>query len=236
MKLFYGSIEKDSVVIDEQEAHHISKVLRMQSGEKISVTDGKGGIAHGVLSLAGKNIILKVSKIEKNLPNNNIPRLHIAIALIKNMDRLEYFVEKSTEMGISEITFLLTENTERKNLNLNRIIKQSVAASKQSLRVYFPRINPLIKFSEFVDNLSENQIFIAHCDDTLPRISLSEIPKNRDYLFFIGPEGDFSRKEIFSLKEKNVMSVSLGKGRLRTETAGVLVSAWNCLHMNTGSE
>ena len=130
-------------------------------------------------------------------------------------------------MGISEITILQTEKTERKNLNIDKIRKQAIAASKQSLRFHFPVINDLTKLSDFLKNIDSENTFVAHCNESLERSELNFIPKLKNYTFLIGPEGDFSDKEIQFLAEKGIKAVSLGNQRLRTETAGVFVAAWN---------
>lgn len=225
MKLFFGEIFPE-IKLNEDEQQHIVKVLRMREGEALSVTDGKGNLAHGHLKMEGKKVQLTIEKTEENLPAFS-PKLHIAIAPTKNIDRIEFFVEKATEMGISEITFLLTEKTERKNLNTDKIRKQAVAASKQSLRVHFPKINELTKLSDFIKGVNPETTFVAHCNDALERISLAEINTLETLTFLIGPEGDFSEKEILLLAEKGIRAVSLGGQRLRTETAGIFVAAWN---------
>lgn len=231
MKLFYGEINDNQVIIDNEEQTHIVKVLRMRSGEEIFVTDGKGNLAKGNLVFEGKKVSLDVKEIQENLANFS-PKLHIAIAPTKNIDRIEFFVEKATEMGISEITLLQTEKTERKNLNIDKLRKQSIAASKQSLRSHFPVINDLTKFSDFIKEVDPETTFVAHCNENLERIDLQMLgPDQREsakkITFLIGPEGDFSDKEINMLAEKSVKAVSLGNQRLRTETAGVFVAAWN---------
>lgn len=231
MKLFYGKIADNQVIIDNDEQTHIVKVLRMRSGEEIFVTDGKGNLAKGNLAFEGKKVSLDILEIKENLPNFPT-RLHIAIAPTKNIDRIEFFAEKATEMGISEITLLQTEKTERKNLNIEKLRKQSISASKQSLRVHFPVINDLTKFSDFIKNVDPETTFVAHCNENLERIDLKLIQQEqhdsaKTITFLIGPEGDFSDKEIQLLAEKGVKAVSLGSQRLRTETAGVFVAAWN---------
>lgn len=226
MKLFYGEIQGDTVSINEEEQQHIVKVLRMKEGEEIFVTDGKGSLAKGNLIIEGKKASLKVLEIETNKPDFS-PKLHIAIAPTKMIDRIEFFVEKAVEMGISEITILQTEKTERKNLNIEKIQKQAIAASKQSLRFHFPKINNVIKFSDFIKTLSPETTFVAHCHESFSRTDLNKIPHLENYTFLIGPEGDFSEKEISMLAEKGINAVSLGSQRLRTETAGVFVAAWN---------
>ncbi|MDO5615476.1 MAG: RsmE family RNA methyltransferase, partial [Cruoricaptor ignavus] len=180
----------------------------------------------GNLVFEGKKVNIAVTEIQEKLPDFS-PKLHIAIAPTKNIDRTEFFVEKATEMGISEITFLQTEKSERKNINLEKLQKQAIAASKQSLRFHFPKINPLIKLADFIKITNPEQTFVAHCDTAFERIDLSAIETQNSYTFLIGPEGDFSPNEIQQLAEKNIKAISLGNQRLRTETAGIFISAWN---------
>lgn len=227
MKLFYGEITQDDIVnIDSEEQLHIAKVLRMKPGEELFVTDGKGNLAKGTLQFLGKKVLMEVLEIQRDLPNFQ-QYLHIAIAPTKNMDRIDFFVEKATEMGVSEITFLQTDKTERKHINIDKIIKQSIAASKQSLRFHFPKINNLTKFSDFQKNINPNNTFVAHCDSSLERVSLQQIVTDNPITILIGPEGDFSPKEIQEMSRLGVQSISLGQQRLRTETAGIFVVAWH---------
>ena len=229
MKLFFGEIIPD-VKINDEEQQHIVKVLRMKEGEEIFVTDGKGNLAKGNLVFEGKKVSLNVTEVQEYFPKLT-RQLHIAIAPTKNIDRIEFFVEKATEMGISEITILNTEKTERKNLNIEKLRKQSVSASKQSLRFHFPIITDLTKFSDFIKTLDPKSTFVAHCNENLERIDLKEINPEKNITFLIGPEGDFSDKEIQFLAERRIKAVSLGNQRLRTETAGVFVAAWNYFKM-----
>ena len=229
MKLFFGDIFPE-VKINDEEQTHIAKVLRMREGEEIFVTDGKGNLAKGNLQFEGKKVSLDATEIQENLPNFST-KLHIAIAPTKNIDRIEYFLEKATEMAISEVTLIQTEKTERKNLNIDKLRKQSVAASKQSLRTHFPVVNDLVKFSDIIKTLDPETTFVAHCNENLERIDLKEINPEKNITFLIGPEGDFSDKEIQLLCERGIKAVSLGDQRLRTETAGVFVAAWNYFKM-----
>ena len=226
MKLFFGEIDNGKAIINDDEQQHIVKVLRMKDGEEIHVTEGKGNLASGKLMIEGKKALIEVLEIKNNTPEFT-PILHIAIAPTKNIDRIEFFVEKAVEMGISEITIIQTEKTERKNLNIDKLRKQAIAASKQSLLFHFPVINDVIKLPDFLKNVDSETTFVAHCNENLKRINLNEIPKLGNYTFLIGPEGDFSDKEILFLAEKEIKAVSLGSQRLRTETAGVFVAAWN---------
>lgn len=225
MKLFFGQIFP-KILIDSDEQQHITKVLRMREGEEVFLTDGNGNLVKGNLVFEGKKVSLDVTEIKENLPDFS-PKLHIAIAPTKNIDRIEFFVEKAVEMGISEISLIITEKTERKNINIEKLRKQAISASKQSLRFHFPKVNDLIKFSDFMKNLDSEKTLVAHCNENLERISLNNIPKLEKYTFLIGPEGDFSDREIQLLADKGIKAVSLGSQRLRTETAGIFVAAWN---------
>lgn len=230
MKLFFGEINNGKAIINDEEQQHIVKVLRMKDGEDIHVTDGKGNVASGKLVIEGKKAGLDVSEIKKDTPDFN-PKLHIAIAPTKNIDRIEFFVEKAVEMGISEISIIITEKTERKNINIDKIRKQAIAASKQSLRFHFPVIHDAVKLTDFLKNIDPEHTFVAHCHENLERIELNHIPALEQITFLIGPEGDFSEREIQFLSDSNVKAVSLGNQRLRTETAGVFVAAWNYFNM-----
>ncbi|MGA9213686.1 RsmE family RNA methyltransferase, partial [Kaistella sp.] len=126
MKLFFGTIENKNAEINIEEQTHIVKVLRMREGEEIFVTDGKGNLAKGNLIFEGKKVLLAAKEIKENLPDFST-QLHIAIAPTKNIDRIEFFLEKATEMAISEITLIQTEKTERKNLNIDKLRKQTIA-------------------------------------------------------------------------------------------------------------
>lgn len=226
MKLFFGEINNEIVTINNEEQQHIVKVLRMKNGEEIHVTDGNGNLASGKLVIEGKKANIEVSDIKRDFPDFS-PKLHIVIAPTKNIDRIEFFVEKAVEMGISEITILQTEKTERKNINIDKLKKQAIAASKQSLRFHFPVINDSVKISDFLKKINPENTFVAHCHENLERIQLQEIPHLESITFLIGPEGDFSEKEISFLAEHKIKAVSLGNQRLRTETAGIFVAAWN---------
>lgn len=243
MKLFFGEIIPE-IKIHDEEQQHILKVLRMKEGEEIFVTDGKGNSAKGNLIIEGKKVGLQDFEIQGKA-NPFAPYLHIAIAPTKNIDRIEFFVEKAVEMGVSEITFLQTEKSERRNINFERLVKQSIAASKQSLRFHFPVMNPLIKLQDFVKYANAENTFVAHCHENLKRIGLQEIKPNiktfdsdqydenapteplSNITFLIGPEGDFSEKEIQLFADYGIRAVYLGQQRLRTETAGIFVAAWN---------
>ncbi|WP_128331805.1 16S rRNA (uracil(1498)-N(3))-methyltransferase [Apibacter sp. HY039] len=224
MKLFIGSIFKDNVEIREDEAHHIVKVLRMSSGEEIYVTDGAGKLAKGTLMISGKKTEVEIIEIYPDTEKSKT-NLHIAIAPTKNIDRFEFFLEKAVELGVTEITPLLCANSERKTLKLERLEKQLESACKQSLQRFFPILNPLTAFKDFVHTESKGKIWVAHCYKEYEKSPIHEVLGISDAItFMIGPEGDFSKKEISDLYESGVGGVSLGENRLRTETAGIFIA------------
>ncbi len=224
MKLFYGDIFPE-IRIDDEEQQHILKVLRMKSGDVLSLTDGKGNLAHGKLRIEGKKALLEDSHVAENLSDFH-PKLHIAIAPTKNIDRIDFFVEKATEMGISEISFLNTDNSERRNLNIEKIRKKVIAACKQSLRTHFPKVNDMVKFKDLIRSVHPGKTFVAHCDASLERSRIQDIEIPDEITVLIGPEGDFSRDEINILSDIGIGAITLGSQRLRTETAGLYVTAW----------
>lgn len=221
MKLFYGTINEKYAILTEDESYHVAKVMRMQLNDLIYVTDGNGKLIQGSILKLGKKIeVLILSEVEQN--KNELFTIHLMIAPTKNIDRFEFFIEKATELGVSEITPILTSNSERKQINHEKIEKQLISASKQCLRSVFPRLNPLIKLSELLPKLNTKTTFLAHCNELFPRIPLTEFSStSRELTFLIGPEGDFSSQEIKILNENKIKSISLGNNRLRTETAGI---------------
>ena len=224
MKLFFGEIHDNTAILSEEESHHFSKVLRGNEGDKIHVTDGKGNLAEiEITSISKKAVEGNILNLKTDFEKKNY-YLHVAIAPTKTMERLEFFLEKATEIGIDEITFLQTFHSERKNIKLERIEKIVQAATKQSLKAYLPKVNDLTKFNDFIKtNFDDFTKCIAHCEDDIEKtplgIVLSENPQK--ILILIGPEGDFSRDEILTAEENNFTGISLGQQRFRTETAAL---------------
>jgi 16S rRNA (uracil1498-N3)-methyltransferase len=232
MNLFYSPIDdSDAIEIDETEAHHIYHVLRMKVGDFVSLTNGKGIIAKARLVSVNKNGV--VAEIEeRNQEQKRSASLHIAIAPTKNLDRLEWFIEKATEIGVEEITPIICQRSERRELKTDRLFKILLAASKQSQQAYFPILHSPIKFVDFMNQTSFPSDFaIAHCDDNSVRKELRHFIKPKDSCYLIGPEGDFTNEEVKMAIEKGAIPLSLGKNRLRTETAGIIVcSAFSILN------
>ncbi len=223
MHVFYTpEIKKITFDLSEEESKHCVKVLRLVNGDFITMVDGRGGFYRGIIDDANaKKCKLRViEKIEQYGRRNY--SVHIAIAPTKNIERLEFFLEKCTEIGIDQITPLLCQHSERKVINNDRLEKIIIAAMKQSVKAYKPVLNPLTPFNNFVKNNIEGKKFIAHCA-TVPKPSLkSQLANNRDFTILIGPEGDFSQTEVELAIANNFQEVHLGRSRLRTETAGIV--------------
>lgn len=224
MKLFFGEIHHETAILNEEESHHFAKVLRGNEGDLVHVTDGKGNLAEvKITSISKKAVEGKVVDLKTSFEQKNY-YLHVAIAPTKTMERLEFFLEKATEIGIDEITFLQTFHSERKNIKIERIEKIIQSATKQSLKAYLPKVNDLTKFNDFIKHNFEGFTkSIAHCEADIERTPLRIVLENnpQKILIMIGPEGDFSRDEIFAAEDHNFTGISLGHQRFRTETAAL---------------
>ena len=211
--------------LPDDEAVHAVRVLRMAPGDEMMLMDGQGTFFKAKVAVATQKRCLY--EIVESLPQERQwkGRIHLAIAPTKLMDRMEWLVEKATEVGIDEFTFLNCQFSERQTLKLSRIEKIVVSAVKQSRKAFMPQLNDLTPFRSFIKNHSEGRRYIAHCYDEVPRVNLfDELKKNNeaeDAVVLIGPEGDFSIDEVRMALDAGFVSVDLGKSRLRTETAGL---------------
>lgn len=223
MALFYAPDILSTLKLDEEESNHAIKVLRMKAGDSLQIVDGKGGYYEARISdpnhkRCGVEIVEPFSEFEKR-PYH----LHIAIAPTKNIERLEWFVEKATEIGIDEITPIICEHSERKIVKKDRLDKIAVSAMKQSKKAYLPVVNEPVSMLSFVSKCKETQKFIAHCMSDSERTDLSSSYKpGSDVVVLIGPEGDFSPAELKESLKYGFEPVLMGQSRLRTETAGVV--------------
>ena len=220
------SAEMRQIDLDEDTSRHITQVLRMQEGEKIKLTDGKGHIAQcDIISAHKKHAAVRITSFETTTKKS--PRLTIAISLVKNASRFEWFLEKATELGASEIIPLICERTERQKFRHDRMISICTSAMLQSMQAWLPELHEPIQFHDVVKNVKHQQKMIAHCvKDTKVEYASLYNPSLSTHIILIGPEGDFTEKEIASAKECNFVPVSLGSSRLRTETAGIFAAAW----------
>ncbi|WP_338410450.1 16S rRNA (uracil(1498)-N(3))-methyltransferase [uncultured Flavobacterium sp.] len=224
MQLFYNADIKSTDTLfqfDKEESKHVIKVLRKRAGDVIFITNGKGFVFHSKITLESeKKCEVSIEKV--TLHEATKYHLHIAIAPTKMNDRLEWFLEKATEIGIHEITPLMCDHSERKFFKIDRAEKIIQAALKQSNQFYLPLINEPVSFSEFITKKTNSQKFIAHCEEHKKELFKNSLQPNQNVIILIGPEGDFSVKEITSALKNNFIPVSLGHTRLRTETAGVI--------------
>ena len=227
MQLFFNqniTTETKQITFEKEESRHIVRVLRKKEGDILHITNGKGFLFSVEISIANdKRCLATITKQEEKL-NNRDYYLHVAIAPTKNNDRLEWFLEKATEIGIDEITPIICDNSERKVVKIERLSKIVQSAMKQSLQFTLPKLNNPVKFSEFIKQDFIKETYIAHCEEGLEKKLLKNIAvPNSKYTILIGPEGDFSTKEIEKSLASKFIPISLGENRLRTETAGINV-------------
>ncbi len=223
MQIFYApEITGDKYTLDENESKHLIRVLRMTKGTTVSLIDGKGCLYEGVISSPDtKCCIIDIKNKIENFEKRDY-RLHIAISPLKNPDRFEWFIEKSVEIGVDEITPLLCRLTEKQNIKKERINNLIISAMKQSLKATRTILNEPVTFNEFITGNTAGKKTIAHCNDSFTRLKLSDAySKNENALILIGPEGDFSEEEIIKASAKGFVNIHLGASRLRTETAGL---------------
>ena len=226
MQLFYNpniSENSSEITFDKDESRHIVKVLRMGIGDTLKITNGTGSFFDAEIILATpKQCITKVLKEEEVEP---LPYyLHLAVAPTKLNDRYEWFLEKATEIGISEITPIICHHSERKIIKSERYEKILQSAMKQSLKAHLPILNEAISLKNFIksQNLEEGIRCIAHCEETNKKSLKSVLQRNKKTTILIGPEGDFSSEEINLAIKAGFLPVTLGDTRLRTETAAVV--------------
>jgi 16S rRNA (uracil1498-N3)-methyltransferase len=224
MQLFYNPTITESTEtfsFDKEESKHIIKVLRKKDTDILFVTNGLGFLFKTEITLASDNkCTVKILSFEKAAASKF--HLHLVVAPTKMNDRYEWFLEKATEIGIHEITPIICDHSERKVINKERFDKILLAAMKQSNELYLPKLNDAITFKEFIKLESDGLKLIAHCEETDKKTLKSVLKPNESVTLLIGPEGDFSEKEIVSALENNFIPVSLGNTRLRTETAAIV--------------
>lgn len=219
---FYAPDILETKTLPESDSGHCIRVLRMTSGDRVEVVDGKGmRYVCVIVTPNPKHTVVEIESAEKldpYWPQN----LTLAVAPTKMMDRMEWMVEKLTELGVNRIIPLLCSRSERKEIKTERLVKIAVAAMKQSLQATLPQIDAMTRFDDVARGFGGFERFIAYCDESLPRVELcrSYIPR-RDSIIMIGPEGDFAPSEISDALQCGWQPVSLGENRLRTETAAL---------------
>jgi 16S rRNA (uracil1498-N3)-methyltransferase len=226
---FTENIDHHTALLSAVESQHCIRVLRLGKGDEVKVLDGKGGFYTARITIADtRQCQLEITgKLPASTRGYNI---HIAIAPTKNIDRFEWFIEKSVEIGIDTITPLLCQRSERRVLKTERLQKLIVATIKQAMIPSLPVLNELADYKTFVSNLSgyASNRYIAHCEETDKKQLKSLVVPQSDIIILIGPEGDFSPSEISLALEHGFEAVTFGNNRLRTETAGIF--ACNIVH------
>lgn len=223
MHVFYTpDIDANAYVLNEEESRHCTKVLRLGTGSLVYLIDGVGGLYKAEITAEHKkHVHLNVIDVQREYGKRQ-HHLHIAIAPTKNIDRLEWFLEKATEIGIEEITPIICDRSERKVVKEDRLYKVITSAVKQSLQAYHPILNPQTTLSAFLKQANSSEKMIAHCVDNEPRQFISEVSKpGQTYTILIGPEGDFTTAEIELALQNGYKPLTLGDTRLRTETAAL---------------
>ncbi|WP_136481242.1 16S rRNA (uracil(1498)-N(3))-methyltransferase [Cognatitamlana onchidii] len=224
MQLFYNANiteETTQFTFQKEESKHIIKVLRKSSGDVLHITNGKGWLFTAELVIP--NIHKSVARIvSKALQPERGYKLHLAVAPTKMNDRYEWFLEKATEIGIDSITPIICDHSERKVIKPERYDRILQSAMKQSLNCYLPKLNPAISFKDFMFQNVSGNLFIAHCEETSKKTLKEMLDPQEDITILIGPEGDFSAKEINLALANNFIPVTLGPNRLRTETAAIV--------------
>ncbi len=223
MQIFYAPDIKDNVcILDRDESRHCIRVLRMTKGSPVKLIDGSGNLFEGYIADPDPaGCIISITETFRSFEKRDY-RLHIAISPLKNQDRFEWFVEKSVEIGIDEITPVICRNTEKPGIKKERINNIIISAMKQSLKAFRPVLNEPVAFNDFaITGLSEVKL-IAHCNPGFARTKIDIIYQPKmDVIILIGPEGDFSEEEIRLALKNGFKSVHLGTSRLRAETAGI---------------
>lgn len=225
MNLFYSPhIQGDTHLLDEGESKHAIRVLRLLKGEKVVLVDGLGGWHEAVIEDDHpKRCLLRIQSREQNYQSMGYS-LHLAVSPTKNLERFEWFLEKSTEIGISEITPLICHRSERKQVKMERLERILVSAMKQSLKAYKPVLNEAISFEKFLDLNHGGSRGIAYCKGN-ERVGMETLGSEGPYTLMVGPEGDFTEQEVNRALELGFAPFHLGPSRLRTETAAVYITA-----------
>ncbi|AUP81371.1 16S rRNA (uracil(1498)-N(3))-methyltransferase [Flavivirga eckloniae] len=224
MQLFYNPDIAESTAqfsFPKEESKHIVKVLRKQVGDKLHLTNGKGWLFTAEITIPNINKCM-ATIVSKSLQPKKDYHLHLAVAPTKMNDRYEWFLEKATEIGIDSITPIICDRSERKVVKPERFERILQSAMKQSLNCYLPKLNDAIPFKDFIKQDFNGDLFIAHCEETDKKSLKQLLNPKQGITILIGPEGDFSVKEIEQALQKNFSPVTLGETRLRTETAAIV--------------
>jgi 16S rRNA (uracil1498-N3)-methyltransferase len=218
MELFYSEFNEnnDTIDVNDIDSKHLVRSLRKKNGDEISFTNGNGLSCKTKIIEIGKKVKVEILSFKKEALSNE--KIHIAISPLKNSSRFEWFLEKATEIGVREITPIITRYSEKKKINFDRAERVLISSMKQSYQFYKPKINSIINFSDF---LIQNNDFKIIANLKTNRLIKANDIKSNNICLMIGPEGGFSEEEIIEARDNNILEISLGKNRLRSETAAV---------------
>lgn len=221
-RIFYVPDVAPEMELPEEEAGHCIRVLRLKEGDEILLSDGKGTFHDAVITgIDRKHCLVSVRRSEPQQPLWK-GRITLAMAPTKLMERNEWFIEKAVEIGVDRIVFLKTDHSERDVLRMDRVERIAVAAMKQSQKAFLPELVPMMPVLRFMESVSGQDRFIAHCEESSKRHLADCVVPGNDVVTLIGPEGDFSVAEIDAALNGGFVPVSLGPSRLRTETAAIV--------------
>jgi len=226
MQVFYASeISKKSAILTDEESKHALRVLRKKVGDELKCTDGKGQMAVGIIKeTTGKQCLIELTELEQYAPPAY--ELQLVVSPTKNIARMEWLVEKCTELGLSSLQVIWTRHSERKKIKMERLLKKGLAAMKQSQQVYLPEFPEPLSLTDYLEKKPDGGLWVAHCRDDEKKVNwLNEAKPEGKHKIFIGPEGDFSTEEIDLLIRSGATPIHLGSRRLRTETAAMLCAA-----------
>jgi len=230
MNSFYiADLTGNSIQLSTEESRHSIRVLRLKKGDHVKLLDGKGSAFDAIIQVPDANSCILEIVNRENYQNSRPYHLTIAIAPTKNLDRFEWFLEKSTEIGIDRIVPIICQHSERKAIKTERMDKILIAAMKQSDQIFLPELTTQTSLKELVNQKFDGDKLIAHCESGEKSLLKNSITPGSNVLILIGPEGDFDPSEIKLALEKGFIPVSLGSSRLRTETAGIVACHTVCL-------
>lgn len=229
MHLFHcASLDADTIDLPEEEAHHAVHVLRLGPGARIGLLDGRGGRAEAEITAVGKGRCTAMIRARAQAEAERSARIHLAMAPTRQSERLEWLVEKATEVGVDRITPLLTARTARERIRTDRLQRVAVAAMKQSQRAWLPRIDAPTALRALIAEPMPAQRFFGWCAEQ-PTSLMEAYSPAAEAVVLIGPEGDFDEAEARLLREHGFQAVGLGHARLRTETAALAAITWMSL-------
>lgn len=222
MNLFYQPFVHDGILyLTPEESKHCVRVLRKKAGDTLTVTDGRGFFYDCAITDANPQQCKFIIKDTRSESERN-HHVHLAISPTKNDDRIEWLVEKATEVGVDQISLIVCEHSERRHVKLDRLQKVAISAMKQSVKATLPVITGPEPISAFLKNTTFDEKFIAYVDFENDLHLMGLATPGKRYGILVGPEGDFTKQELSAALESGYKKVSLGNSRLRTETAGLV--------------